>query len=40
MWTISCHHVRDDFKLMKFLCYMGRIYGPGLSMHLGKKYDY
>ncbi len=30
----------DDFKLTKFSCYMGGIYGPGLSMHLGKKHDY
>jgi hypothetical protein len=30
----------DDFKLTKFSCYMGGIYGPSLSMHLGKKQDY
>jgi hypothetical protein len=30
----------DDFKLTKFSCYMGKIYGPSLSMHLGKKHDY
>ena len=30
----------DDFELTKFSCYMGRIYGPTLSMHLGKKHDY
>jgi hypothetical protein len=30
----------DDFELTKFLCYMGKIYGPSLSMHLGKKHDY
>jgi hypothetical protein len=30
----------DDFELTKFSCYMGEIYGPSLSMHLGKKHDY
>jgi len=30
----------DDFELTKFSCYMGKIYGPSLSMHLGKKHDY
>ena len=30
----------DDFELTKFSCHMGRIYGPSLSMHLGKKHDY
>ena len=30
----------DYFELTKFLCHMGRIYGPSLSMHLGKKHDY
>ena len=30
----------DDFELTKFSCYMRKIYGPGLSMHLGKKHDY
>ena len=30
----------DDFELTKFSCYMGRIYGPGLSMHSSKKHDY
>jgi hypothetical protein len=30
----------DDFELSKFSCYIGRIYGPSLSMHLGKKHDY
>ncbi len=24
----------DDFELTRFSCYMGRIYGPSLSMHL------
>ena len=31
---------KDDFELTKFLCHLGRIYGPSLSMHLGKKHDY
>ncbi len=31
---------KDDFELTKFSCYMGKIYGPSLSMHLGKKHDY
>ena len=30
----------DNFKLTKFSCYMGKIYGPSMSMHLGKKHDY
>jgi hypothetical protein len=30
----------DDFELTRFSCYMGRLYGPKLSMHLGKKHDY
>jgi hypothetical protein len=30
----------DDFELTQFSCYMGKIYGPSLSMHLGKKHDY
>ena len=30
----------DDFELTKFSCHMGRIYGPSLSMHLGRKHDY
>ncbi len=30
----------DDFELTKFSCHMGGIYGPNLSMHLGKKHDY
>ena len=31
---------KDDFKLTKFSCHSGRIYGPSLSTHLGKKQDY
>ncbi len=31
---------RDDFELTKFSCYLGRIYGPKLSMHTGRKHDY
>ena len=34
---VSCE---DDFELTKFSCYLGKIYGPKLSMHLGKKHDY
>jgi hypothetical protein len=30
----------DDFELTKFSCYMAGIYGPKLSMHMGKKHDY
>ncbi len=30
----------DDFELTKFSCHMGRIYGPSLSMHLGRKHNY
>jgi hypothetical protein len=30
----------DDSKLTKFSCYLGRIYGPKLSMHTGRKHDY
>ncbi len=30
----------DDFELTKFSCYLGRIHGPSLSMHFGKKHDY
>ena len=31
---------KDDFELTKFSCHMGGIYGPSLSMHLGRKHDY
>jgi hypothetical protein len=34
---VSCE---DDFELTKFSCYLGKIYGPKLSMHLGQKHDY
>ena len=34
---VSCE---DDFELTKFSCYLGRIYGPKLSMHLGKRHNY
>ena len=30
----------DDFESTKFSCYLGRIYGPKLSMHTGQKHDY
>ncbi len=30
----------NDFELRKFSCYLGRIYGPKLSMHTGRKHDY
>jgi hypothetical protein len=30
----------DNFKLTKFSCYLGRNYGPKLSMHTGRKHDY
>ncbi|KAL3796182.1 hypothetical protein ACHAW5_005865 [Stephanodiscus triporus] len=30
----------DNFELTKFSCHMGKLYGPNLSMHLGKKRDY
>ncbi len=29
-----------DFKLTKFLCYLGKIYDPKLRMHMGKRHDY
>ncbi len=31
---------KNDFELTKFLCYLGKIYGPKLSMHTGWKHDY
>ena len=42
MWHVddlmaSCE---DDFELIKFLCYLAKIYGPKLSMHTGKKHNY
>ncbi len=30
----------EDFELMKFSCYLAKIYGPKLSMHTGNKYNY
>jgi hypothetical protein len=31
----------DDFELTRFSCYiMGKLCGPKLSMHLGKKHGY
>ncbi len=29
----------DDFELTKLSCYLAKIYGPKLSMHLGNKHD-
>ncbi len=31
---------RLDFELTKFSCYLARIYGPKLMMHMGQKHDY
>jgi hypothetical protein len=30
----------EDFELTKFSCYLAKIYGPKLSMHMGNKHDY
>ncbi len=30
----------DDFELTQFSCYLAKMYGPQLSMNLGKKHDY
>jgi hypothetical protein len=30
----------DDFKLTKFFCHLGTLYGPKLSMHTGRKHNY
>ncbi len=30
----------EDFELMKFSCYLAKIYGPKLSMHMGNTHDY
>ncbi len=30
----------DDFELTKFLCYLAKIYGPKLTMHMGWKHNY
>jgi hypothetical protein len=31
---------KNDFELTKFSCYLGKMYGPKLSMHTGRKHDY
>ncbi len=31
---------KENFELTKFSCYLGKIYGPKLSMHMEKKHDY
>jgi hypothetical protein len=30
----------DDFELTKFSCYLTKIYGPNLRMHMGHKHEY
>ena len=30
----------DDFELTKFSCHLGKLYGPKLSMHTGRKHNY
>ncbi len=30
----------EDFELTKFSCYLAKIYGPKLSMHMGNKHNY
>ncbi len=30
----------ENFELTKFSCYLGKIYEPKLSMHMGKKHNY
>jgi hypothetical protein len=30
----------DDFELTKFSCDLGKLYGPKLSMHTGRKHNY
>ena len=30
----------DDFELTKLSCYLARIYGPKLTMHMGHKHNY
>jgi hypothetical protein len=30
----------DDFELTKFSCYLAKIYGPKLRMHMGCKHEY
>ena len=34
---MSCE---DNFELTKFSCYLAKIYGPKLAMHLGNKHEY
>jgi hypothetical protein len=29
-----------DFELTKLSCYLAKIYGPKLTMHMGRKHDY
>ena len=29
-----------DFELMRFSCYLASMYGPKLTMHMGKKHHY
>jgi hypothetical protein len=31
---------KDDFELTKFSCYLAKIYGPKLRMHMGRKHEY
>jgi hypothetical protein len=31
---------KDDFELTKFSCYLAKIYGPKLRMHMGCKHEY
>ncbi len=31
---------KDDFELTKFSCYLAKIYGPKLCMHMGHKHEY
>ena len=30
----------EDFELTKFAVYLAKIYGPKLTMHTGRKFDY
>jgi hypothetical protein len=30
----------NNFELTKFSCYLAKIYGPKLTMHMGSKHDY
>ncbi len=30
----------EDFELTKFSCYLGKTYGPKLSVHAGKRHNY